>query len=58
MENPVWTEPYYDVVLEEEIISVSYPIYFEENSSGSRSILGVASIDLAMKYLEEYGITK
>lgn len=42
--KPVWTEPYEDAFGFGRLVTVSMPIYYEEN--GVRSILGVAGIDV------------
>ena len=42
--NPVWTGPYEDVFGFGQVVTVSMPIYYEEN--GIRTILGVAGIDV------------
>ena len=51
IEEPIWTEPYVDAFIEEDVISVTFPIYFEEEGTSIRNLLGVASIDLSMNYL-------
>ena len=42
--NPIWTGPYEDVFGFGQVVTVSMPIYYEEN--GIRTILGVAGIDV------------
>ena len=42
--SPVWTEPYIDAFGFGRLVTVSMPIYYEEN--GIRSILGVSGIDV------------
>ena len=53
--QPVWTEPYQDAFGFGKLVTVSMPIYYEEN--GFRTILGVAAIDVAYSQIE-YGQTE
>ena len=57
IEEPIWTEPYVDAFIEEDIISVIFPIYFQEENSTIRNLLGVASLDISMEYLGQFGVT-
>ena len=47
--SPVWTEPYEDAFGFGRMVTVSMPIYYQEN--GIRSILGVAGIDILMEQI-------
>ena len=51
IDTPVWTEPYIDAWIEEEIISAVLPVYYqEENATGIPILLGVAVVDVKMSY--------
>ena len=55
IENPVWTEPYIDAFGFGKMVTVSMPIYYEEN--GVRVILGVAGIDILWEQIA-FGMTE
>lgn len=52
--DPIWTEPYEDAFGFGRMVTVSMPIYYEEN--GIRQILGVAGIDVVMQTFTDFGI--
>ena len=54
--EPVWTEPYEDAFGFGRMVTVSMPIYYEEN--GIRIILGVAGIDILWGQIESFGLSE
>lgn len=52
----VWTEPYIDSFGFGRMVTVSMPIYYEEN--GIRVILGVAGIDILWGQIESFGLSE
>ena len=54
IESPVWTEPYDDFFGFGRMVTVSMPIYYEEDNI--TKILGVAGIDVVMAQFESFGL--
>ena len=46
IDSPVWTEPYEDAFGLGRMVTVSMPVYYEENSI--RKILGVIGLDVSL----------
>ena len=57
IDNPVWTEPYDDAFGFGRMVTVSYPIYYTNEQSGIRYIVGVASIDVTIDSLTRFGMS-
>ena len=58
IDNPVWTEPYDDAFGFGRMVTVSYPIYYTNEQSEIRYIVGVASIDVTMDSLTRFGMSE
>ena len=55
IQEPIWTEPYEDAFGFGQMVTVSMPVYFEENNT--RVILGAVGIDVIMKTLTDFGLS-
>ena len=51
VDQPLWSEPYEDAWVSEDLMTVTFPIYFEDPESGIRVLLGVAGTDISLEYL-------